>query len=297
MVWPPSFICRTVWPWHVVDGLLVWLNESSLFLVVWDSVRPWWNSRSRAFRGFLLPFRYLRYPSVRPRFKDSFPTTTVLLSTHITVVTRTPLQLWQRATELTSQPTLPLPQALLPPSLIDSRNVSCHRSKVPSVLSFVGCPPTITVVIRTPFQPLTRAMLTSSAYLYLKLYFLHLLMDPRNVSSHRSKVPSVLSFVGCPPTITVVIRMPLQPLTRAMLTSQPTSTSSSTSPIFDGFQECILLSIESFSAFFLSQVRLLPLLWTFRTPFPAVNKKTLIPFFSCLTWASSRLNLAPNNEY
>jgi hypothetical protein len=76
-----------------------------------------------------------------------------------------------------------------------------------SVLSVIACPPTITVVIRTPFQLLTRAMLTShylaltmsknhSIYLHHLFYFLPIpfLMLYKFRQLYLSSIPSIPSL-------------------------------------------------------------------------------------------------------
>jgi hypothetical protein len=57
------------------------------------------------------------------------------------------------------------------------------------------------VMIRTPFQPLTRAMLTSQFFLYLKLYFPHLWWFQGMYLVIDWKFFSVLSFIGWPLTL------------------------------------------------------------------------------------------------
>jgi len=91
-----------------------------------------------------------------------------------------------------------LSHALLPPSLMDPRNVSWERSKV-SFLSqavyhlYCGFPD-------APFLLLTRAMLTSQ-FPFLMLYFPHLWWIPGMYHESDRKSHSVLSFKGRPPTL------------------------------------------------------------------------------------------------
>ena len=76
---------------------------------------------------------------------------------------------------------------------------------------------------------------------------------------------------------------PSQLLTRAMLTSQFPFLMLYFPPSPDGSQECIMRAIESLLSF---AGCLPPLLWNFRTPFPAVDKSNahvtvsfLMPYF------------------